>query len=129
MEKEGFHYEWVTIRNHRILLHCRTGFPDDRMRFIARVAVETCDWQSSSARVLKVFFDDKSDMWSVDVATTDPRDSELENTLSTIFDAMYGTLICIPRVGIIDACNSQSDSYNHTEYLSMKSRVATGDYI
>ena len=124
MSEAGFHYEWVTIGNHRILLSCRTGFPNDRMRFIAHVAAETCDNNSSDARVVRVFFDDKSDTWTINVATTDPNDVELEDTITTVLQTMYGNGNCIPQVDVVKPGHQSSDSYNHTEHLSIEFGVA-----
>jgi len=125
MPTHGFHSEWATIKDHRVHLECRASFPDEKMRLIARVAVETCDNNSEGlARVVKVFYDDKACTWAINVVTTDPKDNKLENQLMTVLHTMFGDGNCHTEVEIVASGNTSSDHYCHTEHLSIKSGVA-----
>ena len=125
MPSEGFHSEWLTVGHHRILLHCRASFPDENMRFMANVAAITCDANSEGrARVVDIFYDDKACIWTVNVASTDAADTQLEDTLRTVFHTMYGDGSIQPQVQIIQEGNTDSDHYHRTEHLSVGAGVA-----
>ena len=119
---EQFRSEWITIKQHRILLSCRISYPDDMMRFIAQIAVETCDNNSEDkdARVVKIYLDDKADYWDISIGSTKEADKQIEGRLSRIFGDMYDFGNIGTQVHIIDEGNRNSDRYNHTEYLSHK---------
>ena len=95
------------------------------MRFTARVAVETCDNNSEGrARVVKVYYDDKSCIWTITVATPEPKDRKLEVDLTTVLHTMFGHGNCHPTVEVVAPGQTSSDSYDHTEHLSVEAGVA-----
>ena len=125
MTTRGFHSEWVTIKDHRVLLECRASYPDETMRLIARVAVETCDNNSEGrARVVQVYYDDKACIWTVTVATPEPKDKKLEDDLMTVLHTMFAHGNCQPTVEIVKPGQTSSDHYHHTEHLSVEAGVA-----
>lgn len=125
MPTTGFHSEWLTVGHHRILLHCRASFPDENMRFMANVAALTCDANSDGrARVVEIFYDNKACIWTVNVASTDSADKQLEDALLTVFHTMYGHGNIQPQVQIVEEGNTDSDHYDRTEHLSISAGVA-----
>jgi len=125
MPTRGFHSEWVTIKDHRILLECRASYPDDTMRFIARVAVETCDRHTgNSARVVKVHYGDKACVWTISIATTVPKEKELEKILDSALYTIFGFGNCQTEVVVVKPGDKGSDHYHHTEHLSIEAEVA-----
>lgn len=125
MPNTGFHSDWITVGDHRILLHCRASFPDENMRFMAQVAAITCNANSEGlARVVEIFYDDKSCIWTVNVASTNPDDKQLEDTLMTVFHTMYSHGNVQPQVQIVEEGNTDSDHYNRMEHLSIGAGVA-----
>ncbi len=125
MPTTGFHSEWITVGDHRILLQCRASFPDDNMRFMAQVAVTTCDANSQGrARVVEIFYDDKACIWTINVASTNTEDKQLEDALMTVFHTMYCHGNVQPQVQIVEEGNTDSDHYNRTEHLSIGVDVA-----
>lgn len=128
MPTTGFHSEWITIRStylHRILLECRASFPADDERFIARIAAELLDRNSSGeARVLSVHYDDKSCTHNVVIASTDESDRTLAEALCNVLQAIFGN--GNPQVEFIHVApgDSSSDHYNHMEHLSVGADVA-----
>jgi len=137
MPNTGFHSEWVTEGDHRILLECRASFPDETMKLIAKVAAVTCDSNSEGrARVVRVFYDDKACIWTVDVASTDPKDKQLEDALISVLHTMFAHGNCQPQVEIVEEGRTDSDHYHRTEHLSVAAGVAVdrwrhddGDYM
>jgi len=125
MPIRGFHSEWVTIKDHRVLLECRASYPDATIRFIARVAIETCDNNSlGRARVVKVDYDDKSCCWNITVATTEHKDKKLENLLMTVLHTMFANGNCQSTVVVVKEGDTYSDHFQHTEHLSVEAGVA-----
>ena len=129
MPTTGFHSKWINIKGckneHRILLECRSGFPSDEEEFIARVAVELVDRNSDgNARVVRVFYNDKACIHDVIIASTDKKDSHLENKLLNVLHSIFGngnpTVIFIE----VQPGNTSSDHYNHMEHLSVGAEVA-----
>lgn len=125
MPTRGFHSEWSTIKNHRILLECRASFPDERMKFIARVAVELCDSHTDGeARVVHVYYDDKSCQWSTTIASPDPAHKNLDKALSSALSTIFGFGNCDADVVIVQPGDRESDHYHHMEHLSVGSEIA-----
>lgn len=128
MPKTGFHSEWVTIRSqnyHRILLESRASFPADDERFIARVAVELVDRNSSGdARVVSVYYDDKSCMHTILIASTNKEDRHLEDSLETVLQTIFGHGNPQVEFNYVEPGDTASDHYNHMEHLSTAVEVA-----
>lgn len=125
MPTTGFHSEWITIGEHRVLLECRASFPNENMRFIADVAVVACNNNTMGrARVVRIFYDDKACIWTVAVASTSPEDESLEETLRTIFHNIYDDGNVQPQVTIVEEGATDSDHYNQTEHLSVIADIA-----
>lgn len=131
MPETGFHSEWITEGVHRILLECRAGFPDDDMRFIAKVAVITCDCNAADTgrergpRVTQVFHDNKACCYLIKIVSDDPVDEGLGTIVYDAFCSIFGeNNTCQPEVRIIESGDTESDHYNHTEYLSVMAGVA-----
>lgn len=125
MPMSGFHSEWITIGQHRILLECRASFPNEWMRFLAQVAVATCNANSEGrARVTQIYFDDRSSTWTIDVASDNETDRQLESILITVLHTMFSHGNCLPRVKIVPAGDKVSDHYDRTEWLSVAAGVA-----
>ncbi|MDN4059556.1 hypothetical protein QPK31_15115 [Massilia sp. YIM B02769] len=128
MPTRGFHSEWITLRSkndHRILLECRASFPSEDEKFIARVAVELIDRNSGGdARVLHVYYDDKSCMHTVTIASTDKDDSPLEGELLNVLQAIFGN--GNPQVDFryVEPGDRGSDHYDHMEHLSVGADIA-----
>lgn len=121
----GFHSEWITIANHRILLECRASFPDERLRFIARVAVEVCQARrAKDARVTKIFYDDKSCFTEIELASTARADDDLADRLQKALHTIYGDGNCQAHMRIVREGDRASDHYDHMEHLSVASGVA-----
>jgi len=55
MPIDGFRSEWITIGKHRVLLEARASFPDEDHRFIAAVVAKFLDYNSTHARLVKIF--------------------------------------------------------------------------
>ncbi len=124
----GFHSAWITIKGHRILLECRSGFPGEIMEFTARLAVEICDNRIDSsgrargkkARVVGVYFNDKAYVTTVTMASTEKEDCELEGLLTDTLGNIFQGRPFDVQVIIVERGNETSDSYDHMEYLSSK---------
>jgi len=131
MPISGFHSEWITIKDHRIYLSCRASFPDEIMFFMAKVIVEACDNNSdNAARVTRIDFDDKAGVYAINIASTNSHDSvikdRLEPVLETIFKNDENSISTfLVHVDIFEPGNTNSDHYDHMEYLSIKSDVAS----
>ena len=125
MSISGFHSEWVTIGESRVLLCCRSSFPDDRMKLIAKVAVETTTQNSGthSAAVVEVHFDDKDTVWTVIVASTDESDKKLEPILQTVLQTMLDNGNVRAEVIIVPEGDRNSPNYDHMEHLSVSAGV------
>ena len=123
MSTTGFHSEWITIEEHRILLDCRASFPDENMRFLARVAVEACR-ASKEARVVHINYDDKSCFWTIRLASTREKDKEIAERLQSALHTLRQDGNCQVQMNIVAKGNESSDHYNHTEHLSVASEVA-----
>jgi len=126
MPTTGFHSEWITIDKHRILLECRASYPDQKIRFIASVAAAICDNHSESrrARVVQVFYDDHSSMYSVKIASTDPEDRKIGDVVAEVLQTIFNNGNSLSDVVIVKKGNEGSDSYDHMEHLSVGAEVA-----
>lgn len=119
MQASNFHSEWITINRHRILLQCRISFPDEEMKLIARIAVETCDNNSKKdARVVRIYYDDKTSMTTITIAATNPENKRLEELLTKVFETIFGYYNFETIVEIVKPGDSGSDRYDHMQYLS-----------
>jgi len=118
----NFYSEWITITQHRVLLEC--SFPDDEHRFIAKVAVETCEHFSylekscDTARIICVFYNDKASCYDIFIASTNPKHEELVDRLTIVFNNIYPEN---PANVVFELCKegeSSHDKYNRTQYLA-----------
>lgn len=125
MSTEGFRSDWVTLGKHRVLLEARASFPDEDHRFIATVAAKLIDHHSEQARLVRVFYDDKACIYSVDVATTDADDQRLEGKITEVIQSIYGFGNFYCSVELIAKGDEQSDHYHHMEHLSVAAGIAT----
>jgi hypothetical protein len=125
MPTSGFHSEWLTTGESRILLRCRASFPDERMKLMAQVAVETCAKNSSTRRaaVVEVYFNDQTAMCTVLVASTDESDRKLGPILQDILQSMSDTGNVRASVIVVPEGNMNSDNYDHMEHLSVAAGV------
>jgi len=121
MPTPGFHSEWITIADTRGLLCCRSSFPDDRMKLMSQVAVETCKQNSTTHRaaVVEVYLDDQATVWTVTVASTDQADKKLGPILQGVLQAMLDTGNVLAETVIVPEGDSQSSNYDHMEHLSV----------
>jgi len=125
MATTGFHSEWVTISGHRILLECRCGFPDEDLRFIAQVAVETVRHNSRhGARVVYIHKDEKNGFINIKIASDNSEDEELAGVVMSVLHAMRFNGDCQSEVVIVEPGDKSSDHYNHDEHLSVGAGVA-----
>lgn len=125
MSRSDFYSEWITVRNHRILLECRDGFPSSEERFIAEVSAKFLDNNASdSARIVSIYYDDKSCTHCVTVASTNEADSSIESVLTNVLHNIFNNGNCIVNVEIFKRGNESSDHYNHMEHLSVSAKVA-----
>lgn len=125
MPAEGFRSDWYTVGKHRVLLEARASFPDDDHRLIATVAAKLIDHHSEHARLVRVFYDDKACIYSIEVATTAAVDQSLEGQITEVIQSIYGTGNYYCSVEIIPKGDEQSDHYHHMEHLSVGAGVAT----
>ncbi len=129
MATTGFHSEWVTIGKHRILLECRCGYPDEELRFIARVTVATCDNNSAhDVRVVYIHNDDKNGVINIKIASDNPEDERLEELVRQVLHTLMNNGNCQPDVVIVKAGDKNSDRYDHMEHLSVQADVAVDRY-
>ncbi|MBP5958149.1 hypothetical protein ICA16_20945 [Pseudomonas anatoliensis] len=125
MPVEGFRSEWLTLGKHRVFLEARASFPDEEHRFIATVVAKTLDHHSQHARVVRVYFDDKACVYSIQVATTDEGDKSLEDKITEIVQSIFGSGNYICDVEVIAKGDEASDHYHHMEHLSVAAGIAT----
>lgn len=125
MSVEGFRSEWFTAGKHRVYLEARASFPDDDHRFIAAVVARTLDHNSSDARLVKVFYDDKACVYSVDIATTNKADTALESRITNILHSIFNTGNYVCNVEVVARGDESSDHYHHMEHLSVAAGIAT----
>ncbi len=124
MAAPGFHSDWVTIKDHRVLLECRSSFPDSKMRFDARLAVEIVKNNSPDARVVRVFYDDKSECTNIKLSSYSQDDQVLERVVEGVFHTIFPGRITYCDVIIVDSNNKHLEHYNRTEHLSVEAGVA-----
>ncbi len=125
MPTEGFRSEWLTLGKHRVYLEARASFPDEEHRFIASVAAKTLDNHSQHARLVRVFFDDKACVYSIEVASTSEGDKHLEDKITGIVQAIFGSGNYLCDVMVVAKGDEQSDHYHHMEHLSVSAGIAT----
>lgn len=125
MPTEGFHSEWFSINDHRVLLECRASFPDTDHKFIASVVAKTLDVNCVKARLVRVYFDDKSCTYSIEAATTEPQDKNVEKLVTRIVQDIYGSGNYHCEMTIVKRGDEDSDHYHHMEHLSVQLDVAT----
>ena len=124
MAASGFHADWVTIKEHRILLECRSSFPGARMRFDTRLAVEIVNNNSHEARVVRVFYDDKSKCTNIKIASYHKDDQVLERVVEGVFHTIFPGRVTYCDVIIINSSTKSLEHHNHTEHLSLEAGVA-----
>lgn len=124
MAASGFHSDWVTIKDHRVLLECRSSFPNARMRFDARLAVEIVRNNSPEARVVRVFHDDKSACTNIKIGSYNKDDQVLERVVEGVFHTIFPGRVTYCDVIIIDSNHPLLEPYNATEHLSVEAGVA-----
>jgi hypothetical protein len=130
MSIPGYHSEWVTLGDNRVLLCCQSSFPDDRMKLMAQVAVETCRQNSTTERagIVEVYFNDKVTVWTVTVASTDVSDKKIGPILQGVLQGMLDNGNVFARVLIVPKGDVSSDQYNHMEHLSIAAGVGTEEW-
>ncbi|MCC0191373.1 hypothetical protein [Pseudomonas aeruginosa] len=126
MPVPGFHSEWFTIDDHRVLLKCRAGYPGERERFIATVVARLLDSNSSDgqARLVQVFYDDKACVYSIEAASTDPADRRLESPITDVLQSIFNSGNYICSMEVVKRGDEHSDHYHHMEHLSVALNVA-----
>lgn len=125
MPTTGFHSEWITVGENRILIECRAGFPGQMERFIASVACEFLMHNASKdARVVGIYYDDKSCVHTVTVASTDKSDKAIQERLMHVLHGIYANGNCQIRFEIVKKGDTDSDHYDHMEHLSVETDVA-----
>lgn len=124
MPIDGFRSEWITIGKHRVLLEARASFPDEDHRFIAAIVAKFLDYNSTHARLVKVFFDDKACVYSIETATTDAAEKELESSITQLVQSVYGTGNYYCDMTLVQKGDELSDHYHHMEHLSVSTGVA-----
>lgn len=129
MPVEGFRSEWFTVGKHRVHLEARASFPDEEHKFIAAVAARTIDHNSTQARLVRVYFDDKACVYSVEVATTDELDKALENRITEVLQSIFNTGNYFCDVTVVAKGDELSDHYEHMEHLSVAAGVATDRWL
>jgi hypothetical protein len=71
-----------------------------------------------------VFYDDKASTWAIDIASTEPKDKQLEEELAGVLGTMYGDLNLLCQVEIVGGGNIGSEHYHLMEHLSVQAGVA-----
>lgn len=129
MPVEGFRTEWFTVGQHRVLLESRASFPDENDRFIASVVAKAIDHHSDKARLVHVFFNDKSSLYHIVAASTDPEDRHLGPKLTEILQSIYGSGNYDCEVQIVEKGDEVSDHYHHMEHLSVSAGIADDRWL
>lgn len=124
MPVSGFHSEWVTIDNSRILLSCRGSFPGESMRFMAKIAVTALSVRSKSARLIQIFYDDKACVHQFIFASDETEDRGFGDEVVGIVNDIYRYGNDIAEMIIVEPGDKNSDHYVHMEYLSCEAGVA-----
>lgn len=119
-----FHSEWVTIGQHRILISCRASFPNAHHRFVAEVAATTCSARSETARVVRLFYDDKACCQIIDIATDNEEDQFLAERITDVLQTIFDDGSYLAQVQVVEPGNEDSDHYHRTEHLSVSAGVA-----
>ena len=127
-----------------MLLARQCGFPDEHLRFYARLAVEICDrWYgptgfaevddsvapADQGRVVSVHGNDGDrdavEQIVVTVATTSgERAAGLDRRLREILESIYPSGRFEARIAVVSAGAIGSPQYNHMEHLSVQAGVA-----
>ena len=123
MAANEFHSEWLTIGKHRILIECRDGFPGEDERFIAEVSAKLVDNNSSKARIVSIYYDDKACVHTVTVASTKSEDQDIESPLTNVLQAIFNCGNFLVNIEIVKRGNEDSDHYNHMAHLSNAAKV------
>lgn len=124
MPYTGFHSEWVTIENSRVFLECRGSFPGKKMHFIAQVAVEALSQRSEDARLVNVYYDDKSCCHTLTFASDNPEDEGFEQEVVGIINNIYRYANDSAEMVLVERVDRSHDHYVHMEHLSCESGVA-----
>ncbi|MBU6993503.1 hypothetical protein [Ferrovum myxofaciens] len=125
MSTSGFYKEWISVGNNRIILECRDSFPASEERFIADVSAKVVENNASkSARVVSVYYDDKSCIHCVTVASTNEEDSAIESVLTSVLQGIFNNGNCQVNFELVKRGNESSDHYNHMEHLSVSTEFA-----
>lgn len=141
----GFHSEWVTLGLHRVLIQKRAGFPDDGLRFTARLAVEICDqWIEGPAfegelglvpaerpRVVSVYQDDtEADVVEITIAGVEVEAIRgLDRRVEDVFAAIYTRPRYACRLEIVRQGEVAHPGYNLMEHLSVEAGVAADRFV
>lgn len=126
MSSSGFYNEWITLGNNRILLECKSSFPDADARFIADVAVKVLENNASDlARVVCVYYDDETGTYTVTVASTKEEDNAVEPLLTSVLQDIFNNGSFAVSFELVTPGDETADDYNHMEYLSVATEIVT----
>jgi hypothetical protein len=120
----NFHADWVAEYGSRIYLQCRDSFPNETMRFVAKVTAFACNSHSENAQIVRVYYDDKACIYLIDIASTDPNDERLVDIIFEALDKLFGHSMCQPQFTLVPDGNRDSEHYCHMEYLSRECGVS-----
>lgn len=123
---DGFHSTWLTVRDHRIFVDHRTGFPSPEDKRIAELAATFVEYKCSpDARVIHIFFDDKAGQYCITVASTEARDSAIVDDLpDALWKDFYNAGFAV-WFNLVPPGYRASNRYNHMEYLSAACGLTT----
>jgi hypothetical protein len=120
-----FNSEWVSEGRHRVFIECRGGAPTDYMRDIVKIAAFYCDnCQEADARVVKLFYDNKADAFTVFLASDEPEAASMESALTSIMEELGGGRMISASMVIVPIGNKKSDHYDHMQHLSIEAGKA-----
>jgi len=124
MSNCGFYNEWITVGNNRILLECKNSFPAADERFIADVAVKVLENNASDlARVVCVYYDDETCIYTVTVASTKEEDSAVEPLLTSVLEDIFNNGSFAVSFELVPPGDEAADDYNHMEHLSVAAEI------
>lgn len=133
MTTNNFYSEWMTAgngsyRSHRVFIQNRCSFPTSDDRLIASIASKFVDCNcSDSARVVSVFFDDKSSSHCVTVGSTNAKDGDCQSELGLVLNSIFGSGNIMVVIEIVAPGDVGHDKYNHMEYLSINCGIIGKD--
>jgi hypothetical protein len=85
---------------------------------------QALEHNSNEARLIHVYFNDKSSLYHIVAASTDREDAGLGKLLTNILQSIFASGNYECEVQIVPKGNEYSDHYDHMEHLSVEAGIA-----